>query len=87
MALHTNSPHQGEPPRPRRERRLKFNFRDLGVLEHAEPNLAVGVCGVVKRRGHCQELIFKKTGSVLFKRDLALAEHSARDEEGQNTIS
>jgi hypothetical protein len=57
-------------------RAVKFNFRKLGVLEHAESNSAVGVCGVVKL---CRD--YKKimsTGSALFKRDLALADDSVR---------
>jgi hypothetical protein len=53
---------------------VKFNFRKYAT---------VGVCGVEKRCGDCQELMFKKTGSVLFKWNLALTNDSVRGEEGQ----
>jgi hypothetical protein len=55
---------------------VEFSFRKLGVLENADPNSTVDVCGVVKRCGDCQDLMSKKTGSALFKQDLALAEVS-----------
>jgi len=55
---------------------VKFNFRKLDALEHAEPNSTVDVCGVVKRAGDVVELMSKKTGSTLFKRDLTLADDS-----------
>jgi len=55
---------------------VKFNFRKFDVLEHAEPNSTVDVCGVVKRCGDVVELTSKKTGNTLYKRDLTLADDS-----------
>jgi ssDNA-binding replication factor A large subunit len=65
---------------------VKFNFRKFDVLEHAEPNSTVDVCGVVKRCGDCQELMSKKTGTALFKRDLTLADDSVT-KRGQHAIA
>ena len=57
---------------------MKFNFRKLNKLKHAQPNSTVDECGVVKPFGDCQELLSKKMGKVLFKRDLTLADDSVR---------
>ena len=65
---------------------MKFNFRKFDVLEHAEPNSTVDVCGVVKRSGDLVELVSKRTGSTLYKRDLTLADDSVRMRDDKNVF-
>jgi replication factor A1 len=55
---------------------VKFNFRKFDLLESAEPQSTIDVIGVVKRCGDLVELLSKKTGGALFKRDLTLIDQS-----------
>jgi replication factor A1 len=55
---------------------VKFNFRKFDFLESAEANSTIDVVGVVKRVGDMAELVSKKTGGALFKRDLTLIDES-----------
>jgi replication factor A1 len=56
-----------------------YNFRGLDTLESAEPNTTCDVVGVVKRFGDVQELISKKTGNQLYKRDVFLCDASGSE--------
>ena len=46
------------------------------MLEGAEPNTTCDVVGIVKRFGDVQELVSKKTGNQLYKRDIFLGDQS-----------